>query len=121
MPLCNIVGSFSESIVTKIDFNAPMTWCPNCKANISICKVTGEGPLIKGKARGYKPQYAAITMKQRGFEHCGGESPYFYDLRPCKECGTKKEVMYDVDKKEAQEARLAIQAKRPAYTLDSLR
>ena len=33
------------------------------------------------------------------------ESPYFYDLRPCKECGTKKEVMYDVDKKEAQEAR----------------
>jgi len=112
VPLCNIVGSFSESIVTKIDFDAPMTWCPNCKANVSICKLSG-GP--------FKPQYAAITMKQRGFEHCGGESPYFYDLRPCKECGTKKEVMYDVDKKEAQEARIAIQAKRPAYTLDSLR
>ena len=89
-----------------------MTWCPNCKANISICKVTGGT---------FKPQYAATTMESRGLKHCGGESPYYYDLRPCKLCGTKKEVMYDVDKKEAQEEMLAIQAKRPAYTLDSLR
>ena len=66
-------------------------------------------------------KYAAITMERRGLKHCGGESPYYYNLRPCKECGTKKEVMYDVDKKEAQEQMLAIQAKRPAYTLDSLR